>query len=282
MTEALEAHLRRQIEHSGSFFWHRLRWRAVREYLPQDTPFQLIDVGAGAGLLGTFLSKDRPRATYRFVEPIESLRTFLRTTYGDAADAGGDHDYRSAGFITLLDVLEHQEDDRRFLRELVGRMAPGSTLLVTVPAHQRLWSGWDVALGHFRRYEKETLLRCLDGLPLRLVEVSFLFPEMLPPSLVRSRRKSTGGPEAGEEDRAEFPDLPAPVNAVLYRVGVWSLALRRHWRTGTSLFVVARVTGPDRHLDPATAIDTVSDPNGRYRPAAPEGAPGPDGYAAPS
>jgi len=238
MTEALEAHLRRQIEHSGSFFWHRLRWRAVREYLPENESFDLIDVGAGAGLLGSFLTQDRPQATYRFVEPIDSLRTFLRTNYGNAADAADDMDYKSARYVTLLDVLEHQEDDRRFLSGLVERMSPGATLLLTVPARQRLWSQWDVTLGHFRRYEKESLLRCVEHLPIDVVEQSFLFPEMVAPSLLRSRRKAPS-----EGDEADFPDLPAPLNELLYGVGVASLALRRRWRTGTSLLLVATVTG---------------------------------------
>ena len=80
MTEALEAHLRRQIEHSARFFWHRVRWSAVSIYLPKNKPFELLDIGAGAGVLGTFLAKDRPQATYHFVEPIETLREFPQGT----------------------------------------------------------------------------------------------------------------------------------------------------------------------------------------------------------
>jgi hypothetical protein len=239
LTEALEAHLRRQIEHSRRFFWQRLRWRAVRNYLPTDSAFDLVDVGAGAGLLGDFLARDRPRATYEFVEPIESLRQFLRERYGDQADAADHSDFGDASFVTLLDVLEHQEDDQAFMADLVGKMPPGSMLLLTVPALQRLWSDWDVALGHFRRYDKTSLFRCLDGLPLTINEMSFLFPEMVPLGLLRARRKSTNA--VGED--AEFPDLPGPVNDLLYGLGTASLALRQKWRTGTSLFVAATVKG---------------------------------------
>ena len=187
MTEALETHLRRQIDHSRRFFWHRLRWRAISGFLPADTTFELVDVGAGAGLLGEYLQVDRPQAIYRFVEPIDSLRQFLRERHGLAADAGGKSHYGSAQFITLLDVLEHQHDDKGFLRELVAKMQPGSTLLLTVPALQDLWSPWDQALGHFRRYDKASLLACTSGLPLTVLETSFLFPEMVPLAMVRRR-----------------------------------------------------------------------------------------------
>ena len=238
MTEALEAHLRRQIDHSSQFFWHRLRWRVARSYLPEDRPFELVDVGAGAGLLGAFLRRDCPHATYRFVEPIDSLRQYLRGRYGAAADAGDDATYASAEFVTLLDVLEHQEDDRAFLSSLVGKMAPGSTLLLTVPALPKLWSQWDVALGHFRRYDKAALIACAEGLPLTVHETSFLFPEMVPLGKLRTRRKSTPIPDVTGDD-AEFPDLPRFANDVLYAAGTVSASLRRRWRTGTSIFMAA-------------------------------------------
>ena len=242
MVKPLEAHLQRQVEHSERFFWHRLRWRAVREYLPSDTPFELIDVGAGAGLLGTFLRRDRPLATYRFIEPIESLRSMLCSIHGDSADAAGDVTFEGARFVTLLDVLEHQEDDTRFIKELVDKMEPGSVLLLTVPALPKLWSPCDVALGHYRRYEKASLLACFDNLPVVPLEVSFLFPEMVLPGYLRSRR-GTNDKSVDLAVDAEFPDLPGPVNDGLYGLGTMSLALRKHWPAGSSLFLAAEITG---------------------------------------
>jgi Methyltransferase domain len=239
LTEALEAHLRRQAEHSRRFFWHRLRWRAVRSYLPTKEAFELVDVGAGAGLLGSYLARDRPLATYRFAEPIESLRNSLRNTYGDSADAGNDTRYPTARFVTLLDVLEHQDDDKQFLAQLVGRMQPGATLLLTVPALERLWSQWDVALGHFRRYDKATLRACTQSLPLRVHETSFLFPEMVPLGLLRKRRR--GSVDGAGDEKAEFPDLPGLVNDAFYGLGSAALTLRRWSPTGTSLFLAATV-----------------------------------------
>jgi hypothetical protein len=241
MTEALETHLQRQIEHSGQFFWHRLRWRVTRSYLPKDSPFALVDVGAGAGLLANYLAKDRPQASYRFVEPIESLRTILTQLHGEEADLLDAPDFGTAQFVTLLDVLEHQEDDRAFMQDLVGKMADGSTLLLTVPALQRLWSPWDVALGHFRRYDKGTLGDAIADLPLKIQEMSFLFPEMVPLGRLRARKADAKVIDADDMD-AEFPDLPGPVNDVLYGLGTASLALRRHWHRGTSLFLAATVS----------------------------------------
>jgi hypothetical protein len=207
--------------------------------LPSGSAFELVDVGAGAGLLGSYLSRDRPEATYRFVEPIESLNERLRSIYGGSADAAAS-DFFKAQYVTLLDVLEHQEDDHGFMVELVGKMAPGSILLLTVPALPRLWSSWDVALGHFRRYERASLLACIDGLPLNVLEVSYLCPELVPAGKVRVRRLGVDA-EGIAADDAEFPDLPAIVNDVLYALGSISISLRRRWKRGTSLFLAATV-----------------------------------------
>lgn len=232
---ALEEHLSRQIEHSRGFFWHRLRWKVVSEYLPRDESFTLVDVGAGAGLLGEFLRREFPLASYQFVEPIGALAAALEVRFGSESNVETRERYAGAQYVTLLDVLEHQEDDRAFLADLAGRLDPGAVLLLTVPALRSLWSGWDVSLGHFRRYERSTLLRAADVSGLRPLEVSYLFPELIPPGLWR--RRSRPPAEAGAAS-AEFPDLPKPVNEVLYLVGRASLRLRLRWPAGTSLLGV--------------------------------------------
>ena len=191
------------------------------------------------------MARDRPAAIYQFVEPIDSLRTLLRKRYGQKADFGDSADFGEANFVALLDVLEHQEDDREFLRNLVSKMRPGSTLLVTVPALPKLWSQWDVALGHYRRYDKESLLQAVNGLGLSIREISFLFPELIPLGLYRARTKNDSiAKKDGSE--AEFPDLPGVVNDLLVGFGSVSLALRRAWPTGTSLFMAATVEQNDQ------------------------------------
>jgi len=200
----------------------------------------VVDVGAGAGLLAEYLSRDRPEAGYRFVEPIDSLRAMLRDRHGIDADAGDEARFTGCGFVALLDVLEHQEDDRAFMRDLVDRMEPGSVLLVTVPAMQSLWSPWDVALGHFRRYDKESLVGSVERLPVRVDEVSYLFPEMVALGWWRARRGQSN-PRPVQDGDAEFPELPNPVNDAIYGIGLGSLALRRRWPVGTSLLMALTV-----------------------------------------
>lgn len=234
--QILEDHLQKQTEHSRDFFWHRLRWRAVRRFLPRERSFKLVDVGAGAGMVGEYMRDEYPRGEYHFVEPITSLETLLVSRHGSDRNARERTTYSGVEVVTLLDVLEHQKADRSFARELVARTVPGTTIVVTVPALQSLWSAWDEGLGHFRRYDKRTLLEAWRGLPAQVIELSYLFPEMIPAAAIR-RFKQPGGTEG---ENAEFPNLPPVVNAALYNLGSVSLALRRLTPFGTSLLLALR------------------------------------------
>jgi hypothetical protein len=208
--------------------------------LPNELVFTLVDVGAGAGLLGVYLAKDRPLARYRFVEPIESLERHLEQQFGREANFRDRRKFEGAKYVALLDVLEHQEDDRSFLRALVDQMDPGALLLVTVPAISRLWSQWDVDLEHKRRYTKLSLRRCFEGLPVEIRSIDYLFPEMFLPALFRARSRPARS-DSGSPDSALFPDIPGWLNELLYAIGRLSLIGRRWWPIGTSLTaVVAR------------------------------------------
>ena len=54
--------------------------------------------------------------------------------------------------IFAIDVLEHIEDDRTMLAELHAALHTGGRLLIYVPARMELYSAFDKAIGHFRRY----------------------------------------------------------------------------------------------------------------------------------
>lgn len=59
--------------------------------------------------------------------------------------------------MLLFDVLEHIHDEARFLRALEFHLAPGGRILINVPAFQWLWSRYDQAVGHQRRYTAHSL-----------------------------------------------------------------------------------------------------------------------------
>jgi SAM-dependent methyltransferase len=59
--------------------------------------------------------------------------------------------------ILLFDVLEHISDEDRFLDALLFHLAPQGKLILSVPAGQWLFSEYDTAAGHVRRYAMRDL-----------------------------------------------------------------------------------------------------------------------------
>jgi SAM-dependent methyltransferase len=65
--------------------------------------------------------------------------------------------------ILYIDVIEHIEDDAAELQRAYNRLAPGGAILIVVPAHQWLFSPFDKAIGHFRRYSRSRLRQVLPA-----------------------------------------------------------------------------------------------------------------------
>ena len=64
--------------------------------------------------------------------------------------------------MTLLAVLEHIPDDAGFPRdELLTLVGTNGRLVISVPAHPRLFSDRDTVLGHERRYRRSDFLAIL-------------------------------------------------------------------------------------------------------------------------
>jgi SAM-dependent methyltransferase len=199
----------------------------------------VVDVGAGAGLFGEYLRSKMPLARYHFVEPLGSLERSLESRFGAERNARGAPDFGRFDAVVLLDVLEHQADDGAFLRDLVGKMRPGARLVLTVPALPALWSPWDAALGHHRRYTKESLRALVHALPVEEREVSYLFPEMIPAAVYRKLK--LGGRALARAEESHFPRLPRMVNQGLYALAKLSFLARRAAPAGTSLLAALDV-----------------------------------------
>ncbi len=75
--------------------------------------------------------------------------------------------------VLYLDVLEHIPDDRREVCDATARLEEGGRLVVLSPAHPCLYSPFDRAIGHCRRYTFRSL-GALAGPGLRLVRRRYL------------------------------------------------------------------------------------------------------------
>ncbi len=74
----------------------------------------------------------------------------------------------SVDCVTALDVIEHVEGDRLAVREFARVLKPRGIIVVTAPAMPLLWSEWDMALHHYRRYRHAGLLKLFDAALLEI------------------------------------------------------------------------------------------------------------------
>lgn len=162
------------LEREGRHFWFRARKRLVGELLRQIAPrlgrgFRAVEAGCGNGdLLGILEGMSgHPLAVGidLFQEGLLHARRRVSCPLvrGDVRDIA----FRKPFDLVLLcDVLEHVDDDRAALENVRRLLRPGGILLITVPAHPVLWSAFDAAAGHRRRYTR-------DALELKLLRTGF-------------------------------------------------------------------------------------------------------------
>jgi SAM-dependent methyltransferase len=159
-----------------------LNWKSY--WSRQMAPFiagDVLEVGAGIGSNTTFidrgdagnwvclepdpelsgeLSRKLERETRR---PYETICGTLRTLDGQ----------RLFDTIVYTDVLEHIEDDRGELELASAHLRTNGRLIVLSPAHQGLFTPFDAAIGHFRRYNR-SMLQDISPDGVRLEKIRYL------------------------------------------------------------------------------------------------------------
>jgi SAM-dependent methyltransferase len=148
-------------------FAHATIWKSyVRRRIRKFVGREVLEVGAGLGG-STLVFCDGTPNRWVCLEPDPSLAAMLSQAIAQGtlpacceALVGTLADVPAApAFDTLLylDVLEHIEDDRVELAAAAKRLRPGGHLIVLAPAHPWLYTPFDQAIGHYRRYTKRTL-----------------------------------------------------------------------------------------------------------------------------
>jgi len=151
-------------------FAHARNWKSywsskIRPHLGKA----VLEVGAGLGANTGFLLEPQ-QEHWLCLEPDASLsaqisetlsgqvqQEIVKTFTGTLRDLPAGEAFDT---ILYIDVLEHIEDDRAELRAAFARLKPQGKIVVLSPAQPWLFTEFDRAIGHFRRYTKKSLLTC--------------------------------------------------------------------------------------------------------------------------
>ena len=209
----------RMAAHDTTHWWYRARREVLSEYLtrwgelPENA--RILEIGRGTGhnlpMLASFGDVDA-------IEIDETAGAKAAERLGKAIGTSplpelGDVPRGAYDLVAVLDVVEHVEDDVAALKAIADCLKPGGKILITVPAHQWMWSAHDVVNHHKRRYSKAGLTRAMRAAGLGWSRLGY-FNSLLFPVAVATRLI---GKLTGKDDSDDSPP-PAPVNAALERV----------------------------------------------------------------
>jgi SAM-dependent methyltransferase len=197
--------------------WKSYLGRKLAPYLGRD----VLEVGAGFGGTTRMLCRGE-HAAWTCLEPdaalagrlAETLRSgelpaCCRVEVGTLADLPAEAQYDT---LLYIDVLEHIEDDAGEMARAAGHVRPGGYVVVLSPAHQWLFTPFDEAIGHYRRYSKKTL-KAVAPPGLDLVRLVYLDSVGMLASLGNRLVLNRSTPNPGQI--AAWDKLMVPVSRVL-------------------------------------------------------------------
>jgi SAM-dependent methyltransferase len=233
-------------------WWWLVRRRIVLgllDELTQSWPTSyrpaLLDLGCGAGMN---LAALRQRYDCQGVEPNPLLVARARDNSGVTVQLGS-LPYglpaldRQFDFITLLDVLEHIDDDVTTLKTAASLLVPGGRIVINVPALPCLWSEHDVINQHKRRYVEASLRDVMAQANLEVTLLRYWGALLVPLAWVE-RRVAAWRVKSAPEQAYEVKVPSAPVNALFHGLVWCEYALTGWLRSplGLSLLAVAQVS----------------------------------------
>lgn len=227
-------------------FWFRSRNRLIiwilKRFFPNIRNF--IEIGCGTGFVLHAIQAAVPQLRVAGSELFAEGLVFARQRVPKALlfqmDAENIPFVDEFDLLGVFDVLEHIADDRQVLRQFFAAIKEGGGIILTVPQHPALWSGFDEKSRHVRRYTRNELLEKISAAGFKTVFISS-FVTFLLPFMIASRWKSSS--DADPKEEVESARIPTLLNYVFELVLTFELILIRigvSLPIGGSLVVVAK------------------------------------------
>lgn len=230
---------------AADHFW--FHWRieaALRQFrdcgLPLAAPLRVLDVGGGKGVL-----RDQVEARTSWTVDLVELN---QAALASAATGRGRHLYYDVrderpellgayDAAILYDVIEHVEHTQPVLEAVRRHLKPSGLLILNVPALQGLFSAFDVASGHHRRYDRRSLRAELPAERWEVLDLRYWGLALVPMLAVR---KALLRDPSDETIRRGFGPPSRLAHTCLRALMRVEMALSSRPPVGTSLLLVAR------------------------------------------
>ncbi|MBI4765844.1 MAG: class I SAM-dependent methyltransferase [Deltaproteobacteria bacterium] len=218
------------------FFYFKAKNRLIEVLLSkvkQETRPKILDVGVGSG---EELSVIKKFGEIYVAEPdLDLLRRIPEDLVVEKNNCElGAIQYPDHFFdwVLAFDVLEHIEDDRSAVLQILRVLKPGGFFVFTVPAFGFLFGAHDLALQHFRRYNKKMIRNLLVDFKSRELGC-WVFFFFLPLALQRRLKRHS------LNYQVHFMALPKAINRIFYSILIfesWLINKRIPLPVGTTLY----------------------------------------------
>jgi len=132
-------------------FWRKYIYSKIKKFIKGD----VLEVGAGIGSFTNNYKHIANKLTLSEVDPhnLEVIKKkFSETKFHFTSKFTKDLNEKF-DTIMYLNVLEHIKNDKNEISHAFKKLNKDGFLIILVPAHNELYSKFDEAVGHFKRYE---------------------------------------------------------------------------------------------------------------------------------
>jgi Methyltransferase domain len=162
------------IHGTSDHFWVRHRNELIKKKFGDliSKSNEVGEIGCGSGLVLSYLSKALQKKIDGFELNLSALKLCPPV---DGSLYIYDVLQRQAVYLEkynvlmMMDVLEHIEHEQEFLCAVRDHIAPQGYLIVGVPMRQELYSAYDRADGHYRRYSQKYLRSVVELSGFRVI-----------------------------------------------------------------------------------------------------------------
>lgn len=239
-------------ELEDNYFWflarNKIVMKLIDNYFEIDKDTDFLDIGCGTGgftkvidskFNAIGLDTSQIALDYSAKRGINNLYCSLLSDFPK-----DNWDVKAA---SMLDVIEHIEDDVSVVNEVFNLLPDNGYFIATVPAYKWLWSKHDEIHMHYRRYSRKNFNKLLSNAGFEIVYSTYFNSLLFPPAAaVRIIDKITGRDKKKSEPVDKVSPLMNKIFNIIFSFEAKLLPLLK-FPFGLSIITVARKRSIKNH-----------------------------------